>query len=242
MPTCTNVSELEMLGSECIGIEVFFGFFWMRLYRALRGCSCGSRGSLQSKTWPSPRRKSACSPPPWVGSQGNWRATSRATCRSGWDGRSDKATTCVARASESRLAIGRNRWGMDEGTQREGTVNKTSWRCDFEGTTTGSSLLDQKFAEELNAALHHRVNPCQEVHVTGVQEPLPEMGDEPRTTDRESAPGRPVHGGCNPPEIGVLMHDPSARAVVLPRDLGALYGQLLDQLDQRVAPEYVYWA
>ena len=42
MPTCTNVSELEMLGSECIGIEVFFGFFWMRLYRALRGCSCGS--------------------------------------------------------------------------------------------------------------------------------------------------------------------------------------------------------
>ena len=34
---------------SCHTLHGFFLFFWMRLYRALRGCNCGSRGFLEDR-------------------------------------------------------------------------------------------------------------------------------------------------------------------------------------------------
>ncbi len=63
---------------------------------------------------------------------------------------------------------------------------------------------------------------------------VPELRAEPRTAGRPQPPFRAVDGPGGPPDVGVVMQDPSARAVMRRRDLRAGPADVLDKPDERL--------
>ena len=95
-------------------------------------------------------------------------------------------------------------------------------------------VAHQEVQEELGGPLHDRVHLFQELPVPREEVVLPEVGAQPGASGREGSPVGAIHRRRDAPEIGVLVLDPAARTVVLPRDLAALVGQLLDHPDERL--------
>ena len=98
----------------------------------------------------------------------------------------------------------------------------------------GLRVLDEEIHEEQRGVLHDRVGPIrEELTVAGVEVVVPEVVAEPGAAGDPDAVIRGVDGGGAAPEVGVVVQDPAARAVVFLRDRPARLGDIRDEVEER---------
>ena len=90
----------------------------------------------------------------------------------------------------------------------------------------------------MRRAFHDRVGLRQEIPVAGEGVMLPQVLAQPRTARGPEAPQRAVNGGGGPPQVGVVVADPPARAVVHPGSAAAR----LDQFSHHAQQGFVAFA
>ena len=95
-------------------------------------------------------------------------------------------------------------------------------------------ILDEVVEEELRRLLHHRIRAREEGAIAAEQVVLPEMLRQPGGAGRPQARARQVAGRREAPDVGDVMGDEAARAVVDARGLAARLAQRLEEVEQRL--------
>ncbi len=95
-------------------------------------------------------------------------------------------------------------------------------------------LLDERVEEELGGAAHDRVGRLEEFAVATEFVMVPEVLAEPGATAGPHAGVWAVARRRRPPDIGVVMADPAAGAIVNLGRAASRLDQLADQLEQRL--------
>ena len=98
---------------------------------------------------------------------------------------------------------------------------------------TVGRLLYQRFQEELRRALQDRVVFFQRLFIACVLVVIPEALAQPGSTRRPHSPERSIDRGRAAPAVGIVVTDPSARAIVRLRRLRARFGQVRQHFEQR---------
>src|SRR5215207_3319519 len=87
-------------------------------------------------------------------------------------------------------------------------------------------LLNQRVEKKLRGTLHHRVSPSKKISIAGKLVVMPQMRAEPCTAGGPETPKRAIEGGSLSPKIGVVMTNPSSRAVMNTRRARPILDQL----------------
>jgi hypothetical protein len=95
-------------------------------------------------------------------------------------------------------------------------------------------VLDQRVDEELGRSLQQWIELGEECAVTRVLEVIPEREREPGAAHLPHAPHGAVDGRGRPPDVGIVVRDPAARAVHLLCDPRAANRELLRHAQQRL--------
>src|SRR5213079_2311409 len=90
-------------------------------------------------------------------------------------------------------------------------------------------FFDQGIEKKLRGALHHRMCARQKILIAGEFVVGPQMRAQPRAASGPEPPQWSINGRGLAPEIGVVMTNPPARAVLNPRRTSTVLNQLTDQ-------------
>ena len=99
---------------------------------------------------------------------------------------------------------------------------------------TAARILDEVVEKELRRLLHHRIRAREERAIGLEQVVLPQMLREPRGAGRPQPRARQIAGRREAPDVGDVMRDEPARAVVHARGLAAGLAQRIEKLKQRL--------
>jgi hypothetical protein len=75
-------------------------------------------------------------------------------------------------------------------------------------------LFNQCIEKKLRGAFHNRVNALEKFIITTELIMIPEMRAQPRAACRPEAPQWTINRGGGAPEVGVVMANPTARAIL----------------------------
>jgi hypothetical protein len=119
--------------------------------------------------------------------------------------------------------------------QRSPERMRVLWRQRWRGhQPVMRGLFNERVEEELRCALEDRVNGAEIRAIAGVLIAIPQCDREPCTASRPHSPLWAVDGCRRAPQIGVVMRDPSARAVHLSRGARAGHRQIRHHRRQRI--------
>ena len=95
-------------------------------------------------------------------------------------------------------------------------------------------ILDEIVEEELRRLFHHRIGAREKRAIRVEQVVLPQMLREPRGAGRPQSGARQIAGRGEAPDVGDVMRDEAARAVVHARGLAAWLAQRIEKVEQRL--------